>query len=275
MLLLYILFAVILIAGLYAFCVFPSLKKPDCTRLTGWNYAHRGFHDNAGGPPENTLAAFENAVIMGYGIELDVWLSTDGVLVVHHDATLSRSCGDKRRVSDCTARELSTQKLFGLDYGVPSFAKVLKTVDGQVPIIIEIKDESFKTDTVMALRDALKTYRGAYCIESFNPVQGMHVRRLMPEAIRGQLSTDFIADKSRKGRITSFILGNMLLNFLSRPHFIAYGYRYANRLSFRICALLCAFTAAWTVKSAAAFKRASKWFNVIIFEGFAPDNKRR
>lgn len=257
------------------FCVMPSLRKPDCSRILNWHYAHRGFHDNTKGVPENSVPAFENAVIMGYGIELDVQLSSDGIMVVHHDATLKRSCHDKRRVSECTAKELAKQKLFGFDTGIPSLKKVLKVVDGQVPIIIEIKDEGFKSDTVIVLRDILRTYYGAYCIKSFNPVQMLHVRRLMPEAIRGQLSTDFRADKESKcGLLKGFILGNMLLNFLSRPHFVSYGYRFTNKLSFKICKKFCSFTSAWTIKTSAAFERALKYFNIAIFEGFAPDNKR-
>ena len=37
--------------------------------------AHRGFHDNRGECPENSLPAFERAIQMGYGIELDVQLT--------------------------------------------------------------------------------------------------------------------------------------------------------------------------------------------------------
>src|SRR3546814_4605051 len=51
--------------------------------------AHRG---GAGLWPENTLEAFTHAIEMGAdGIELDVHLSRDGVLVVHHDESLKPS----------------------------------------------------------------------------------------------------------------------------------------------------------------------------------------
>ncbi|MBU6297621.1 MAG: hypothetical protein KGJ79_14260 [Alphaproteobacteria bacterium] len=51
-----------------------------------WNIAHRG---GAGLRPENTLAAFANAVARGYdGAELDVQLSHDGEVVVFHDFCL-------------------------------------------------------------------------------------------------------------------------------------------------------------------------------------------
>jgi glycerophosphoryl diester phosphodiesterase len=51
------------------------------------NIAHRG---GAGLKPENTLAAFSAAIAKGYdGAELDVQLSADGVVVVHHDLRLN------------------------------------------------------------------------------------------------------------------------------------------------------------------------------------------
>src|SRR5262245_13073317 len=52
-------------------------------------FAHRGGSALA---PENTLSAFDNGLALGAdGIELDVHLSRDGVVVVHHDRTLDRT----------------------------------------------------------------------------------------------------------------------------------------------------------------------------------------
>ena len=49
--------------------------------------AHRG---GSGLWPENTIEAFRNAIDLGAdGLELDVHLSRDGVLVVHHDEALN------------------------------------------------------------------------------------------------------------------------------------------------------------------------------------------
>jgi len=52
-------------------------------------FAHRG---GSGLAPENTIAAFDNGLALGAdGLELDVHLSRDGVVVVHHDATVDRT----------------------------------------------------------------------------------------------------------------------------------------------------------------------------------------
>ena len=79
---------------LYFLAIMPRLtnrepRKPFLNAL----YAHRGLHDNASEAPENSMAAFKKAVYAGYGIELDVHLTSDEKLVVFHDDDLSRICG--------------------------------------------------------------------------------------------------------------------------------------------------------------------------------------
>ena len=62
-----------IITGFYLFTSAPGFhKREKWQHLTGWDYAHRGLHDNEHGIPENSMAAFQRAVDKGYGIELDV-----------------------------------------------------------------------------------------------------------------------------------------------------------------------------------------------------------
>ncbi len=66
--------------------------------------AHRGASALA---PENTIAAFQKAIAGGAdGIEFDVRLSKDGIVVVFHDSTLERLTTRKGLVSSLTAEEL-------------------------------------------------------------------------------------------------------------------------------------------------------------------------
>jgi glycerophosphoryl diester phosphodiesterase len=68
-------------------------------------FAHRG---GSALRPENTLASFEHGLSLGAdGVELDVHLSRDGVVVVHHDATLDRTTDARGPLSALTADELS------------------------------------------------------------------------------------------------------------------------------------------------------------------------
>src|SRR6058998_2336369 len=68
-------------------------------------FAHRGGSALA---PENTIEAFDNGLRLGAnGIELDVRLSRDGVVVVHHDRTLERTTGLTGPIANRTAGELA------------------------------------------------------------------------------------------------------------------------------------------------------------------------
>src|SRR6266704_6723304 len=79
-------------------------------------FAHRGGSALA---PENTIQAFDNGLRLGAdGIELDVRLSRDGAVVVHHDRTLDRTTTLRGPVADRTADELRRA-------GVPVLADVL------------------------------------------------------------------------------------------------------------------------------------------------------
>ena len=68
------------------------------------NFAHRGFSGNY---PENTMLAFKKAAEAGCdGIELDVQLTKDDVLVVIHDGTIDRVTDGTGRVVEYTYEEL-------------------------------------------------------------------------------------------------------------------------------------------------------------------------
>ena len=68
-------------------------------------FAHRGGSALA---PENTLAAFARGLALGAdGLELDVHLSRDGVVVVHHDRRLDRTTNLRGPIADRTAEELA------------------------------------------------------------------------------------------------------------------------------------------------------------------------
>ncbi len=65
--------------------------------------AHRGLVRHA---PENTLPAFAAAVELGISIEVDVYQTRDGHLVVIHDDTVDRTTNGKGRVVEMTLAEI-------------------------------------------------------------------------------------------------------------------------------------------------------------------------
>lgn len=74
------------------------------TRHLPMQIAHRG---GASERPENTLAAFENAVKVGAQmLELDVHLTRDGHVVVLHDEDLARVTGKQEKIQDLRLEDL-------------------------------------------------------------------------------------------------------------------------------------------------------------------------
>lgn len=113
-------------------------------------YAHRG---GAALRPENTIAAFDHGMACGAdGLEFDVRLSKDGIVVIHHDDTLERTTDGRGAVASFTAAELGSldaccnfvdadggRPYRGLGFGVPTLRDVLRRYPA-AQLIVELKN---------------------------------------------------------------------------------------------------------------------------------------
>ena len=262
---------VLALTFIYLLMIMPRMVgRPDAAPFRDWLYAHRGLHDNTSDAPENSMRAFRKAVEAGFGIELDVQMTKDGIPVVFHDYTLKRVCGAEGKVCMRTYEELQQLSLYGTDQKIPSFEDVLKLVDGQVPLIVELKIEATDTSVCPAADKLLSEYRGMYCIESFNPLGVLWYRRNRKKVVRGQLADAFHKVGEYKGPLY-FLLQNLLFNWLGKPDFIAYNHKYPEMLSRSLCRGLYRNTAAaWTIKSQEELDEAMKHFDIYIFDSFLP-----
>lgn len=152
--------------------------------------AHRALHDRAAGRIENSPSAVRAAVQKGYAIEIDLQLSRDGVPMVFHDETLERLTHETGNVADRTAEELGKIQLKDSSDTIPTLAEILALVDGKVPLLIEIKDQTLvmgPTDGRLeeATVKALEGYKGDVALMSFNPSCIHHMLRLAPHLPRG------------------------------------------------------------------------------------------
>ena len=249
------------------FCFAPGIPgKKKKAGFYGKNIAHRGLHEKDQSIPENSLAAFARAVENGYGVELDVQLSRDGRVVVFHDDTLERVCGDKRRVDEVDFDELRTLRLCGSDEIIPTFDEVLSTIAGKTPIIVELKTGRRNKELCEKTLAALRAYKGITCIESFDPFIVAWFRLHARDIFRGQLSQPpkFYREVG-KSPIVSFILGTTLFSFLARPNFIAY--RIGEKaFGVRLAEFLGATKVAWTSHD----ESAEQNYDVVIFEYYHP-----
>jgi glycerophosphoryl diester phosphodiesterase len=95
-------------------------------------FAHRG---GIALGPENTIQAFDAGINAGAdGLELDVHLSADGIVVVHHDKTLERTTDGSGPVAARTAAELAR-------LNVPTLGEVLRRYPA-ARVIVEMKEDS-------------------------------------------------------------------------------------------------------------------------------------
>lgn len=236
--------------------------------------AHRALHNIAAGRPENSPSAISAALAAGYGIEIDVQCSRDGVAMVFHDEDLHRLTGAAGPVSNQTAAQLGQISLLGGDDTIPTLAQVLGQVAGQVPLLIEIKDQTGQmgaSDGILeqAVARDLAGYSGPVAVMSFNPHSVAHMAKLAPHIPRGLTTSAYdaadwpplpaqICDRLRDipdyDRTGSSFISHEAAD-LARPRVAA--------LRAQGAALLC-----WTIKSLAAEAAARKIAQNITFEGY-------
>lgn len=160
-----------------------SRSAPDPLAPGPLGFAHRGLHGP--GVPENSLAAARGALALGAGIECDVRASADGVVHVFHDERLDRLTGDPRCLRHVRASEVAELRLHDTDESIRTLADLLALVDGQVPLLIEIKREIGLERLCRAVADALADYRGPVAVMSFSPAVPRWFARHAPHLLRG------------------------------------------------------------------------------------------
>ena len=247
----------------------PKKTKPDKALIC--DYVHRGLHGKDA--PENSLAAFENACKAGYGIELDVQLSRDGVVMVFHDYSLLRMTGCDKKLAELDSNDLSGLFLDGSDQTIPTFSQVLDLVDGAVPMLIEIKQGSGESGIAEKFIEVIEGYKGDYIVESFHPFALRIVKKARPDILRGILAYEYMKDERYKGKIIFRLSQNLELNFLSRPDFISYDHNgHAVPKMKLVHRLFKTPLIAWTVRSQEEENAAREHgFSAVIFENYIPE----
>lgn len=172
-------------------------------------FGHRGASAYA---PMNTLPAFELAVEQGaHGVELDVWLSKDGYLVVIHDALVDGTTdgsGHVRAMTLAQLRELSAHAQFSETFRgvrIPTLHEVFEAVGNRLFINVEIKSETTTTngvEQVVAKTIARFGLQHRVIVSSFNPLALRRFRRVMPEVPIG-----FLHDEATPYFLRHFLIG--------------------------------------------------------------------
>ena len=237
--------------------------------------AHRGLHDVSAGRPENSRAGIRAAVAAGYGLEIDLQLSSDGHAMVFHDYDLTRLTGTSGALRLRAAEELTRLPLTGSDEGIPTLREVLKLVGGRVPLLIEVKDQDGAMGTDVgplerATANAIADYEGPVAVMSFNPNSVAELARWAPDVARGLVTCEFdpqiealpedVCDHLREipdyDRVGATFISHDVID-LNRPRVAALHEAGAN--------VLC-----WTIRSREQEEYARKVAENITFEGYLP-----
>ena len=241
-------------------------------------FAHRGLHDCGGnfgsGRTENSFSSFQAAINAGYGIELDLQLSADGVPVVFHDNSLKRLTKINQKVCDLEVEDLKKLRLSNNDT-IPTFNEFLELVSGQVPVLVEIKDQDgFLGSNIGRLEHeaalSLNTYDGPIAVMSYNQHSIKEFGLKLPSIPRGLVTEAFkIIDWPE--------LGIEKINNLRSPDsikevaasFISHKYSDLDTdFIKKIHSQVKVFS--WTIRNKDACELALKRSNNITFEGFLP-----
>lgn len=237
--------------------------------------AHRAFHDRAARRPENSPAAIRAAIAAGYAIEIDLQLSSDGQAMVFHDEALDRLTAETGPVNQRTAADLGRIQLRDCDDMIPSFAEVLALVAGQVPLLVEIKDQDGMMGRNIGPLEAaaaalLQDYQGDVAVMSFNPHSVAEMARLLPKVARGITTSDYqpedwaplpaaLCDHLREipdyDRVEASFISHEARD-LARPRVAELAHDGAD--------VLC-----WTIRSASEETKARRYACNVTFEGYS------
>ncbi len=241
--------------------------------------AHRALHDKSAGRPENSLAAVRAAVEAGYGIEIDLQPSSDGVAMVFHDYALNRLTHEKGPIKERTAEELGQIRLRGSAVGdtIPTLREVLEVVAGKVPLLIEIKDQDGALGPstgalARAAALALEGYEGPVAVMSFNPHEVAAFAEHAPHLPRG-LTTDRFRRMAWAGVPKARLKELRKIPDYERLGASFISHRADDLDSARVAELRNkgAGILTWTVKSAKADRAARRHAHNVTFEGYLPE----
>ncbi len=187
---------------------FAQLKEPVMV-------AHRGASGNY---PESTFPAFEAALEKGAQVlEMDVWMSADGHIMVIHDESVDRTTNGEGMVSELTLEEIKDlDAAFNFaperDYPyrgegveVPTLNEVMERFPN-VELLVEVKDK--EVEAIREVAEVIKRHEAQdrVLVASFSDTTINNFRDIMPGVatcggIRESLTFYFLAHLGMAGWI--------------------------------------------------------------------------
>jgi glycerophosphoryl diester phosphodiesterase len=231
--------------------------------------AHRGLHDQKT-VIENTPSAFAAAIAGHYGIECDLQISADGEAMVYHDDALDRLTEGHGRLDATTTAELKRVAFKATGDRMITLGELCDLVAGRATLVIELKSR-FDGDRRLVSRAAsvLSGYRGPAAVMSFDPALIVDLRATAPQLPRGMVAeTHGWGEVAAAPKRAIMYFAQMVS---ARPQFIAYALRDLPALWPAVArSVLRLPLLAWPVRSADDQRKAARYADQMIFEGFRP-----
>lgn len=256
------------------FCVYIFLIRIDSKRMRNHDkhiapIAHRGLYSMDQQIPENSLEAFKQAIDSGYGIELDVQLSSDLEAFVFHDTTLHRMCGSNKTFEKLRSNEIKDYRLKQTDQTIPTLKEVLELVEGKTTLWIEIKTTRRRAETVDQVLLLLRDYPGEFSLCSFDPLILREIKKREPSILRGIIVEGFLNNK--KFPFYQRIIAHFsLLNFLVKPDYQSYDYHQRSNPTYLLNKIMGAYSLFWAVGSKDLENKLKPDCDNVIFEHYRP-----
>ena len=264
--------AIITLIYFLFFTVFTIMRREEKVLwLRNCYFAHRGLFNNDD-LPENSIKAFKNAIKNGFAIELDVQFTKDKKVIVFHDYTLERLTKDLRKVEDVTYEELESLNLLNSKEKIPLLEEVLNIVNGDVPLLIEIKNCSNILELGASVADLLENYNGKYAIQSFDTcVLKWFKENKGCNVLTGQLIGKYT------GIETFRHCENLVLDF--KKFFLEYKVDFLSidsydldNLAIKIFRILIVPILSWTIRNNDELENIKDLADGYIFDSFVPVN---
>lgn len=224
--------------------------------MTNRPLAHKGLHDTL--TPENTLGAFRKAISNNYGVEIDLQMTKDGTIVVFHDYDLKHLLGIEGNILEVNYEYIKDAKVLNSQESVPTFEAFLKLIDGQIPVLIEVKDHKNIGIMEQKILDCLGDYKGEFALQSFNTDIVRWFIDNAPQYTTGQLAEEISED--------DVVFWNKLDN---GPEFLSHDLRDIKRqrvLDFKKKMPIIM----WTAKSQEDVDNCQEYYDNFMFEDFIP-----
>jgi glycerophosphoryl diester phosphodiesterase len=240
--------------------------------LTARPIAHRGLHDKDRGIIENSPSAVAAAIAGQYAIEVDLQLSADGEAMVFHDDDLFRLTEQRGPIAGLSSAELAQIPYKGSNDRIITLDQLCDLVAERATMVIELKSK-FDGDSRIAKRavEVLRAYKGPAALMSFDPALVEAVRNMAPTMTRGIVAERYYDHPEWKflTAMRKRYLAFLLHAPQTKPQFVAYKVSDLPSPGPSIGRALVELPLlTWTVRTDADLRRAKRYADQIIFEGF-------